>query len=351
MVVSVPNFAPQFPRQHRADAPANTRALCVRPSAELAKEATAPITEQVARWSHLASTWGFVDFLSPEDGFKDCLRSNRPWANRGQSGIYFWVAENGEAYVGQSVAPQSRLRQHWREHRDIAQACFLPCAVSDLDRVEEQMIREAGKHFELRNIKHSVSTAREVPFDKLVHVHERDRFIAGGNLKDANWRSLEILARIQERKCAKFLTVSGAPEALATARTFISRAIPKPAATELGFWSITLFPASGFIRVNAGQQEVFTCQAGLQGGRIRVLTDRRVSVMRSRKARYRVESYITALPAESLDGWLQGEVLLSCRRLVVQLMRHTTALNSGSHCPQAVRVGTTSPVGGRCENS
>lgn len=125
---------------------------------------------------------------------------------------------------------------------------------------------------------------------------------------------------------------------MAAARTFISRAIPKPAATEVGFWSLTLFPSTGFIRVNAGQQEVFTCHAGLVGSEVQVLTDARISLMRSQKARGHVNSYITALPAENLDRWPQGEALLSCRRLVVQLMRHTAALNSGSHCPQAVRV-------------
>ena len=301
-------------------------------------EAVGPLAEQIARWSKLASDWGFVDFLSPEDGFKGCLKSNRPWANGNQPGIYFWLAEDGEAYVGQSISPQSRLRQHWRDYRDVARACFLPCPASDLDRVEQKFIREAGKHFALRNIKHSVATAREVPFDRLVDGQERERFIAGGEIDDVPWRLLEILTRIQQRKYGKFVALPGGTEALAAARTFITRAIPKPAATEVGFWSITLFPGRGFIRVNAGQQEVFTCQASADGAEVRVLTDARISLLRSRKARYRVQSYITAMSADALDDWLQGEALLSCRRLVVQLMRHTTALNSGSHCPQAVRV-------------
>lgn len=296
-----------------------------------------PHAEQIARWSELASLWGFVDFLSPEDSFKGCLKSKGPWANKNQPGIYFWLAEDGEAYVGQSISPQSRLRQHWRDYRDIARACFLPCPAADLDRVEQKFIREAGKHFALRNIKHSVATAREVPFDRLVNADERARFLAGGDINDAPWRPFDILTRIQQRKYTKYLALPGGTRALAAVRTFISRAIPKPAATEVGFWSVTLFPSTGFIRVNAGQQEVITCQITADGPEVRVLTDARISLFRSRKARYRVPSYVTAMQDPALEDWLVGDALRSCRRLVVQLMRHTTALNSGSHCPLAVR--------------
>jgi hypothetical protein len=291
----------------------------------------------VARWSDLAKRNGFVDFLSPEDAFKTCVRSQRPWANKDQPGIYFWLAADGEAYVGQSVAPQSRLRQHWRDHRDIAQACFRPCAPDELDRTEAKLIDQLGRHFPLRNIKLSVATVREVPFDKLVHESERERFLAGEDLVASPWREFDLLTRLQARRFQKFLTVDGGQDALLVAQSFIRRAIPTPAATEVGFWSITLFPRTRFIRINAGQQEVFTCSGRRDGTEVRILTDKRISLLRSHKAPYRLPCYVTHMAAPKLEAWLQGEALMSCRSLVVRLMRHTTALNSGSHCPQAVR--------------
>ena len=218
--------------------------------------------DRIARWSKLACESGFLDFLSPEDGFKTCLSSGGAWASRDQPGIYFWLASDGEAYVGQSITPQSRLRQHWRDHRDVSHACFMPCGLEHLNQVEEKLISQLGKHFPLRNIKHAVTTSSEVPFDKVINDEERERFLVGHDLPDGPWRDLELLTRLQARRFAKFVAVDAGMEAVAVARTFVHRALPKPAATEVGFWSITLFPAKCLLRVNAGQQEVFTCAGG-----------------------------------------------------------------------------------------
>ena len=145
------------------------------------------------------------------------------------------------------------------------------------------------------------------------------------------------MTQVQAKRFERFLRAPGADEALAALQMFVERAIPKPAATEVGFWSVTLFPSSGFVRLNAGQQEVFTYRIAAEGAEVRTLSDRRLSLLRSRKARYMTESYVDIVAADALDRWLAGERLLATRSLVVRLMRHTTALNSGSHGPQAVR--------------
>ena len=93
--------------------------------------AAAALGDRLAQWAELASRWGFSDFLSPEDGFRNCVQSRQRWANRDQPGIYFWIAADGEAYVGQSIKPQSRLREHWRSHLDLERACFMPCSEAD----------------------------------------------------------------------------------------------------------------------------------------------------------------------------------------------------------------------------
>lgn len=294
--------------------------------------------DRIARWAKLASENGFMDFLSPQDGFRTCLNNGGEWANRDQPGIYFWLASDGEAYVGQSITPQRRLRQHWRDHRDVSHACFMQCRLEQLNQVEESLISRLGEHFPLRNIKHAVTTSSEVPFDNVINDEERKRFLLGHELPDGPWRDLDLLTRLQARKFTKFMAVEGGMETLAAAQTFIQRAIPKPAATEVGFWSITLVPTKCFLRVNAGQQEVFTCAGGRGGSEARILTDKRISLLHSHGAGYRVPSYVTSMAPRAVGEWLQGNALLSCRRLVVQLMRHTTSLNSGSHCPQAVRT-------------
>jgi hypothetical protein len=293
--------------------------------------------KNLGRWLELASEWGFSDFLSPEDGFRNCLHDQQRWARSKEPGIYFWLAEDGEAYVGQSIEPQSRLRQHWRNHRDIVQACFLPCDAQELDEVEERFVARAGEHFPLRNIKLAVATAREVPFDAVVSEEERERFLAGGMPEDEPLRPFEHLMRVQERRFAKFLARPDSASALQALQRFITLVIPQPAATEVGFWSATLFPKTGFIRLNVGQQEVFTFGGPAGDGVVRIFSDKRLSYLHSAKAPYSTPSFETAFLAEELDAWLSGEHLLSCRRLVVRLMRHTVALNSGSHCPQAWR--------------
>jgi hypothetical protein len=202
--------------------------------------------------------------------------------------------------------------------------------------VEAELIRKAGRHFALRNIKLAVSTCRPVPFDRLVSNIEREAFLAGTDLPDTEWRHFELLTRLQATKYEKFVSMPGGQAAIEALQSFVAAVLPRPAATEVGFWSVTLFPDKQFLRLNAGQQEIFTFD--MATGEHRLFSDERLSFMRSAKARYSTPSYETMVRAGDLQRWLQGDVLLSCRRLAVRLMRHTVALNSGSHCPQAVRV-------------
>lgn len=288
-------------------------------------------------WSRVALDNGFHDLLSAQDGFGRSTRSGRRWGNRDKPGIYFWLAQNGEAYVGQSVRPMSRLRQHMRAHGDIVHAAFQRCSRGELDRLEQKLIDSAGRHFPLRNIKFALSTATRVPFDDVVSPEEQDTFLAGGDLPEGAWSNLEQLTRLQSHKFERFLALERATEAINAVGTFVDRVIPKPAATESAFWSVTIMPERRFLRVNAGQQEVFTFELG--SAPIRVLTDERVRWLRSWRIPYQTRSFVTRVPSEQLSDWLTGRRLLSARRLVVRLMRHTQALNFGSHCPQVVRHG------------
>ena len=56
----------------------------------------------ILRWRADVLALGFTDIVSPEDGFR--TSGGASWENTNASGVYCWIAENGEAYVGQAVA-------------------------------------------------------------------------------------------------------------------------------------------------------------------------------------------------------------------------------------------------------
>ena len=122
--------------------------------------------------------------------------------------------------------------------------------------------------------------------------------------------------------------------------TYLEKCIPVLASTENRFWSVTLFPQTGtFLRINAGQQEVFTVIDG--DGRAILARPLALESMLYRSfggPLYSTKSYAYRVPSEEFATWLTPKRLLSCRKLVVWLMCHTTPLNNGSHCPQIVRA-------------
>jgi len=292
------------------------------------------------RWLRAAQANGFHDFLFAKDSFRRASRGRKHWTNRNKPGIYFWLADNGEAYVGQSVKPQSRLRQHMRDHGDIVNAAFRSCPKKHLNALERQLVKALEPEFKLRNIKFAVSTGSAVAFDAIVSPAEQKAFVEGGVLDQGVWQPLEEPTRIQARKFEKFSATRDSQAALRAVQLFVSRAIPYPGTTEFGFWSVSLY-RSGFIRVNAGHQEVFTWNGPSK--RVRVFSDKSLSLLRSWRAGYEMPSWVNFVRPASLDEWLSGSRLLSTRRLIVRLMRHTQALNSGSHCPQLLRIQLPGP--------
>lgn len=293
--------------------------------------------DTVKEWTALARDHGFHDFVSPESSFSYCEGESRRWTNRNQPGIYFWVAENGDGYVGQSVRPQQRLRQHALVYGDMRQAAFLACSKADLNRREEDLIRALERHIPLRNIKLARSTCRHVPLDDVLTHEEQLAFLSGLHLSKAEWGGQADLARKQAHRYNRFLEMPGSDVAARALQLFIERALPKPELTEVLFWSVSFQPHNKLLRLNVGQQEVFTAHLEKSGAvSVRVLTATRTGFF-SWATEYQTRSYVRSITARKLAGWLTGKALLSARELVIRLMRHTAPLNSGSHCPQLVR--------------
>jgi hypothetical protein len=296
-----------------------------------------PLPEAVRGWADLAAQLGFVDFLSAEDRFQTCLASGRPWQNRSSCGVYFWIAQNGETYVGETLTARGRLLEHLRNHPDLSYACFQPVHPENRKEREADLIEHVNSIFPTRNIKLAIRSDAHVPFDDFVSETQRESHLRGAGVKDAQvWRDLPVLSQKHGRKYDRFLRHHLSQESSEALFTYVSSVLPCPRVTEGRFWSVSLFVGPHLVRVNAGHQEIFTLSEVEGALYARPLT--MVPFEHAEGPRYQTRSYDHWMLAEDLANWLTGDRLLASRELAVSLMRHTTTLNSGSHCPQVVRA-------------
>ncbi len=288
-----------------------------------------------------AQELGFTDFISPEDGFSTELSSNSKWRNAAATGVYVWITENGHSYVGQAVNVRSRLRQHWKNYRDIAYASFQPVGAANLDPIEKTLIKKMEERYPSTtlNIKFATSSAKTVPFDLVFTPKDTEKFLAGQRIAPkCKWQDWPLLENKKGRSFAKFKMAPSNGNALAALRVFIERCIPDAPGTEVKFWSVSLLhPLKQTFRVNVGQQEVFTLWDDGTHIFARILARSQLSPDFDFPL-YETESYANFVKLEEFDTWLIEEKIIECRRLVVWLMRHTVALHSPSHCPQLVRA-------------
>lgn len=277
---------------------------------------------------------GFTHLVDLTDGATRCLLSGRSFEPR-RGGIYFWIAENGEAYVGKAKVVRSRLSQHAVNHPDLRWAFFKYVAEHERDTVEQETIRRADQLFTTRNIKHALMTSVHRPLDDLIDPEDQAKFIAGGEMQIGDWRSHPELKAKQEAGWRRFQSQKHAEVAAKALRLFIERTLPRAAETEVAFWSVTAAPKHHLLRLNAGQQEVFTV-ADYEGELVaRVLTPQpRLGLVEG--PIYETISYVSAVPVDFLSDWLTGRRLRSARELVIRLMRQSQPLNSRSHCPRLI---------------
>jgi hypothetical protein len=281
------------------------------------------------QWAQHARDLGFNEFIAPEDAFTTELTSNTKWANHLASGIYTWITEAGDAYVGQAVKVRARLKQHWKNHRSMAYAAFQPVERDGLDREEQRLIAAMETAFPVLNIAFAKSSTTTVPFDGVVTQEERQEFLNGDHLaENGNWQQWPLLLRKQAGKFEVLESDDLYCIALRAIRIYVERCIPKPKSTEVKFWSVTLHNDSLlYFRLNVGQQEVFTLW---NDGKLlaRVIAQAKL-VSDAEGPIYATKSYINWLPVADLDSWL---------------MRHTTPIHSRSHCPQLVRAAFANPT-------
>jgi hypothetical protein len=291
----------------------------------------------IPRWRNFMTSLGFHDFVSPEYGFILC--SNVNWRNANSAGIYCWFAENGEAYVGQAKIARRRLLDHWKANKDILAAAFMQIDIASLNAKERELIKKVENFYPTRNIKHAISTAAFVPLDAIVTERDREHFLRDTQLIGPfDWRSLEILEKKQASKFRRLENLAEYNLILFALRKYVSACLPHPARTENRFWSVTLYPdAANLLRVNAGQQEISTIAKDADALYLRVLADEKFDET-ARQSTHSTRAFVHYLLPNRIAEWLTADHILACRRLILWLMRHTTTLNNGSHCPQVVRA-------------
>jgi hypothetical protein len=200
------------------------------------------------KWRQKVESLGFTDFVSPEDGFKtlDLAR----WSNDKSTGVYCWLAQNGEVYVGKAKAVRRRLLDHLKVHKDILLASFRKVNENNLDEVEGDCVREMNEKYPVRNIKYARRTSAYVPFDSYLSKKDCEVFLLGDYIMEKQgwesqgWESLTPLEIKQRTKFKRFAMQSRRLKILSALRLFIVNCIPNPAKTENRFWSVSLYPGT-----------------------------------------------------------------------------------------------------------
>jgi len=299
--------------------------------------------DDIRAWARLAADLAFTDFVSSEDGFATELTDGRPWRNADACGIYTWVTRSGDAYVGQAVKVRNRLRQHWKVHRTLAYAAFKPVVRERLDEDERRLIAAVEAHRPVLNVKHALSSAAVVPLDAVVPPDQVERFLAGSaeTTPFEGWPLWQLLETKHAEKFRRLAQTGAYEELLHVLAIYVSRCILQPSMTEVAFWSVTALGGRHGFRLNVGQQECLTLWSDENRWVVRVLAPLRLG-RDWYGPLYGTSSYCTETSLATFDKWLSPRRVLVCRQLTVWLMRHTTPLNSGSHCPQLVRAALPS---------
>ena len=236
-------------------------------------------------------------------------------------GLYIWLASNGDVYLGQSVNVRRRLIEHQKNHLDLRVAAFRSVAKLDLDREEVRLARLFEAVGPIRNIKLVARTFAVVRYDLAI----ADGLTAPRAMPE------------QETKAAKnwrlFYRHPQAAQVIGHVRHFTEHGLPHVWTTEARFWSATAFRDGG-VRINCGQQELFTCTPLPDNTmQIRLLCDRSLD-WRLKSRIYRTQSWEHHWSPRKLMTFKDWDKVQAFAEF---LMRHTTALNSANHCPQLFR--------------
>lgn len=253
----------------------------------------------------------------------------------GTSGVYLWIAANGEAYVGQARDLRARLTTHRRENADFGEVAVRLVLAGRLDRAERDLARAAEAVFVLRNVKLVAATVAHRPLDEVVPREDQAWFVEHGNRPEWQADTRGDMAEQSMRRRALRRAFDGMPDGARLVRRLtrlVQAVVPRPALTEMRFWSVTFLPPT-WARINVGQQEIATVEIIDRMTLHRVLSPKRF-YPDDPLAGYITSDYEIRLDAPGLRRFLASpDDMRAWRERALWLMRHTSPLHVRSHCP------------------
>lgn len=169
---------------------------------------------------------------------------------KGRRGVYVLTFADDDRYVGQSVNVVTRFGSHLHTTGDIVSIQFARIPHGDLDTIEQSVIRTHVRNgVRLRNQRHVLtSTAHESgsDLDIVVTPAEQHSWLNDdADLPDAPERiEVPIRRAAGQAKNEALRTHPLGPAAIELVRRYVQRAVPRPRATEMTFWSASAMPST-----------------------------------------------------------------------------------------------------------
>lgn len=176
-----------------------------------------------------------------------------------KSGLYVLHLADGRLYVGQSINMAARLATHRRTYPDLLKVSLLKLRSNkaELDTREREAIQVLERRgFPLLNIVHASITHQSSPFDDLVSPDEQRAWLVNPSALTMGMRP-PVDPDVRLKQAAKLLRLQGRPDAgriIACLRHYVAMCLPRPAATEPAYWSVSCMPST-----NAGWSPRIAC--------------------------------------------------------------------------------------------
>ncbi|MEX3937393.1 GIY-YIG nuclease family protein [Paraburkholderia phymatum] len=190
-------------------------------------------------------------------------------SSKSRCGIYLLAFRDHQFYIGQSVNVVSRFSQHRQEWDDLVGFSFLPVRQSQLNDVEERLIRDAEElGMVIRNRLHTSIVVGDTDLDLILAPEEQDAWLASP--KQFNKRDPASLMELPSGQVEKFrhhyrrfLDQPQSANVIRLLTTYIHECLPAPQRTEYSFWSLSCMPSTNAATwprlacINVGGMEVF----------------------------------------------------------------------------------------------
>jgi hypothetical protein len=214
-------------------------------------------------------------------------------AKRSRTGVYALLLPNDRVYIGKSTDVVARFAGHRRNHEAIEAFAFQRVRLSELDDLEQSLIRRAEQAgLRLTNVTYASNVVGERDLDLVVPEVDQARWLANpfrANTQErADVEPIELPEPQVRRYAGRLERLRAHPNgdmAIEALAQFLAGSVPFPRATEYSFWTVSCLPSTAtfygqrLLCVHAAVIELFAvCPGGADGnpagwGFVNVATD------------------------------------------------------------------------------